>query len=86
MKLSEIKNQLNVSSLALNKTEDPEWVSFFDNETRTSVLMPTEVADALLENRDLDLALVPKGKRVSKKSKSEYSLFLILVEKADYIL
>lgn len=85
MKLSEIKQELGVSSLALNKTEDPEWVACFVNDLRMSILMPTEVANALLEDNALDLALIPKGKRVSKKN-SEYTLYLILQEKADYIL
>ena len=86
MKLSEIKVQLGITSLPLNKTEDPEWVSCFVNDSRTSILMPTEVADLLLEDSEMDLALVPKGTRISKKKKSEYTLFLILQEKADYVL
>lgn len=86
MKLAEIKQQLGITSLPLNKTEDAEWTSCFINETRMSILMPTELADALSEDKDLDLALVPKGTRTSKKSKSDYTLFLILEQKADYIL
>lgn len=86
MKLSEIKTQLGIMSLPLNKTEDPEWTACFINETRISILMPTELADALSDDNDLDLVLVPKGTRTSKKSNSEYSLFLILEQQADYIL
>lgn len=86
MTLQEIKDQLNVSSLPLNKTEDPAWTSCFINDTRTSILMPTELAENLAIGVDADLVLVPKGTRTSKKSKAEYTLFIIIEQKADYML
>ena len=76
----------DITSLPLNKTKDQEWSSCFLNESRISILMPTEVAERLYNGLDIDLVVVPKGTRTSKAKKSEYTLFLIVEQKADLLL
>lgn len=81
MNLQEVKSQLGLSQLNLNKSEDGEWFNHFDNDTRRSIGIHKDTVAKIQDGTPVNLGLKDSGKMVTKSGKNagqEYNLIHIV--------
>ena len=88
MTIAEIKSQIGIKVLNIQQDLDEttqlptDWVSHWDNDTRTRVSMHKDVFNQIMEDRDFDkLAVKPKEVKPATEEREAYTRYMIITPK-----
>ena len=77
MTISDAKIELGLVSIDLTYSDDKQWLRMWDNNTRTAIVMHTDVDAAILQNKDRSDLFLKRSVVTAKESGNDYNFVII---------